>query len=192
MKSFYEFYNKLQKINEENQGLNPAVVDSNPSAPQADMGMDMKADKGTEMDMQAPSQDVPMLTDKTKEGDNDESNLSPPEGKINYKFINKNLKHISKYISKFKNLDQEKGEQLEQLIGQIKNLVNSFEEPSSEEESGEEETSSEEPVSTSPDSAMANAGGDKNLAQMVGDTTDMSAMSTPEQPSMNMGEPSIA
>lgn len=188
MKSFYEFYNKLQKINEENEGLNPKVVDSNPAAPQADMGMD----KGTEMDMKLPSEDVPMLTDKTKGGDDDESNLSPPEGKINYKFINKNLKHISKYISKFKNLDQEKGEQLEQLIGQMKNLINSFEEPSSEDESeGGEEPSSEEPTKAAPDSTMAGTSGDQNLAQMVGDMPDMSGMSTPEQPSMNMGQSSI-
>ena len=187
MKSFYDFYTKLQRINEENEELNPKVVDSDPQKPNNDINMDMS--KGD-----ANPQDTPLLTDKSKEdgaGDDDKSNLSPPEGKINYKFINKNLKHISKYLSKFKNIDQEKGEQLEQLIGQITNLVGSFEEPSSEDqESGEEETpemdskQSEAPSGDMNPSSSAGSADGQDLSSMVGDSQPTGDTGMSAQPPM--------
>lgn len=168
MKSFYDFYTKLQKINEENMQnpVDPKVVDNKP-----DMG-DMSMPP---ISPEAPAQnDVPKLTDKSKEGDassEEDSNLSPPEGKINYKYINKSLKHVSKFLPKFKNLDEEKGQQLEQLLSQLNNLINSFEgglgeQP--EEEGGEESAMPESPEQGPP----------ADLSPMVGDTgstPDMSA-----------------
>jgi len=185
MKSFYDFYTKLQKINEENEELNPKVVDSDPQKPNNDINMDMS--KGD-----LNPKDTPLLTDKSKEnGDDDKSNLSPPEGKINYKFINKNLKHISKYLSKFKNIDQEKGEQLEQLIGQITNLVSSFQEPSSEDqESGEEETpemdskQSEAPAGDMNPSSSAGSADGQDLSAMVGDSQPTGDTGMSAQPPM--------
>ena len=193
MKSFYDFYNKLQKINEENEIMNPKVADMGASLNAgSDTSMDMQPNMSPDMSSDMSKGEVPLLSDKSKSsGEEDESNLSPPEGKINYKFINKNLKHISKYISKFKNLDEEKGQQLEQLISQVTNLVNSFEEPSSEEEdtgSEDETTSGEEP----------SADMSQDLGKMVGDQPEVSPMpnslsgdNMPQQPSMNAGQPSI-
>ena len=130
MKSFYDFYSKLQKISEENAPpIDPKVMDL--PKPEGDMPMSMPSDE-----------EMPKLVDKSSETpseEDDDSNLSPPEGKINFKFINKNLKHITKHLPKFKNLDQEKGEQLDQLLSQISNLINSF-------EGSEEEEPTEEPA----------------------------------------------
>jgi len=125
MKSFYDFYTKLQKLNEENTPVNAKVMDNLPSP---DAMAQNNSLNGKDATMNAPNSDeTPKLVDKSQEGESEEeSNLSPPEGKINYKLINKNLKHITKNLSKFKNLDEEKGEQLEQLIDQISNLINSF------------------------------------------------------------------
>lgn len=187
MKSFYDFYTKLQRINEENEELNPKVVDSDPQKPNNDMNMDM-----SNPNPNPNPKDTPLLTDKSKQNDDDEkSNLSPSEGKINYKHINKNLKHISKYLSKFKNIDQEKGEQLEQLIGQITNLVSSFEEPSSEDqESGEEETpemdskQSEAPSGDMNPSSSAGSADGQDLSSMVGDSQPTGDTGMSAQPPM--------
>ena len=186
MKSFYDFYAKLQKINEENEELNPKVVDSNPQAPSSDMGIDMS-------NQDSKPKDTPLLTDKSKEdGDDDKSNLSPPEGKINYKFINKNLKHISKYLSKFKNIDQEKGEQLEQLLGQITNLVTSFEEPNSEDqEDGEEEPEMDSNKSETPSGDMNSTAGSadgQDLSSMVGDNSQSGDMGMAAQQPMDASQ----
>jgi hypothetical protein len=186
MKSFYDFYTKLQKINEENEELNPKVVDSNPQTPNGDMGIDMSSPD-------SKPKDTPLLMDKSKEdGDDDKSNLSPPEGKINYKFINKNLKHISKYLSKFKNIDQEKGEQLEQLLGQITNLVTSFEEPSSEDqEDGEEEPEMDSNKSETPSGDLNSTAGSadgQDLSSMVGDASQSGDMGMASQQPMDASQ----
>ena len=65
MKSFYDFYTKLQKINEENEELNPKVVDSDPQKPNNDINMDMS--KGD-----LNPKDTPLLTDKSKENGDDD------------------------------------------------------------------------------------------------------------------------
>jgi hypothetical protein len=144
MKSFYDFYTKLQKLHEENDLplVDPKVMNNAPptdSAPSPEQ-----------------TEETPKLIDKSKESTSEEeSNLSPPEGKINYKYISKNLKHISKFLPKFKNLDQEKGEQLEQLLDQISNLVNSFEGGSEQDNELESESDKEVNVEQLPDESSA-------------------------------------
>ena len=181
MKSFYDFYTKLQKLNEENEPVDPKVMDNTPSQdamaqPNGGNGKDMS------MNMQN-SDETPKLTDKSKQGEEEESNLSPPEGKINYKIISKNLKHVTKYLPKFKNLDQEKGEQLEQLLSQISNLVNSFEggmeEESPEGEEGEKGQEGEEGKSKPEGEDVSSMVGDKGGSPDMGGGIDMSGGSPP-------------
>lgn len=187
MKSFYDFYTKLQKLNEENEPVDPKVMDNMPS-PDAMVQPNAGNGKDISMNMQN-SDETPKLTDKSKEGEEGESNLSPPEGKINYKMISKNLKHVTKYLPKFKNLDQEKGEQLEQLLSQISNLVNSFE-GGMEEESpeGEEGQEGEEGKSKPEGEDLSSMVGDKSETPDMSGGVDMSGgMTPPAGGNMNIG-----
>lgn len=182
MKSFYDFYTKLQKINEENMQspVDPKVMDNKP--PVGDMSMD-------NMPPAPAPTDVPKLTDKSKDDASEEdSNLSPPEGKINYKYINKSLKHVSKFLPKFKNLDEEKGQQLEQLLSQLNNLINSFEgglgeEP--EEEGGEESPAPESPAEGTPSDLSSMAGDNAPTPDMSSGMGDMDGSQLPLPQGMN-------
>lgn len=137
--SFYKLFEKIQTIKEQDQMdaaskdvKQPSIIGKDNSMPDPNMQLGVKNDIAGEID-QAP-----------EAGEDDNDNLSLPEGSVDIDQIIMSLDKIKKMIPKFKTMDKDKSEQLDDLIKQTTNLVSSFssdeDQDSTEEESDEKIT----------------------------------------------------
>jgi hypothetical protein len=139
--NFYKLFEKIKNIKEQEEMDNPSNAGMKPNL--RGIGSNSMDDKS----MNFPSNDNGSgeLEDDSDESSDDLDNLSLPEGSIDIEKITMSLNKIKKMIPKFKSMDKDKGDQLDDLLKQTSNLISSFSPEGEEEETedGEEDKSSD-------------------------------------------------
>ena len=148
--SFYKLFEKMQSITEQDDLNNSSQkvmqpnVTNKSSGNMNDPNMQLGAKNNImgKADSDISGMDDTSNTDDFPEEDNEdnEDNLSIPEGDVDIDSIVASLTKIKKMIPKFKTMDKDKSEQLDDLIKQTTNLVSSFSDENDEdsEENDEE------------------------------------------------------
>jgi len=146
MKSFYEFYRVIKAKNLFEQEMGDPMANANPPPPQGGPAaggapvapaLNIMGQPGQNAQAPAPAAGA--------ENDKDMSNVAPSEGEFDITQVNQAIESLSGMIDNFKSMDEEKGTQVEELLGQLKSLVASLtgqEEPGENE--GEEDQSPED------------------------------------------------
>ena len=144
--NFYKLFEKIKNIKEQEEMDSPSNAGMKPNL--TGIGSNSMDDKS----MNLPSNDNGSgeleddSMDDSDESSDDSDNLSLPEGSIDIEKITMSLNKIKKMIPKFKSIDKDKGDQLDDLLKQTSNLISSFSPEGEEEEEtedGEEDKSSD-------------------------------------------------
>lgn len=143
--NFYKLFEKIQKLKEQDEMNKPSDAGMQPSITGTDEpSNDDPMQLGTKDNVSAEIEDTEDAADTE-----DSDNLSLPEGSIDFDKIMMDLNKIKKMIPKFKSMDKDKGDQLEDLLKQTSNLVSSFspegEESESEDQNADNIMKDEEP-----------------------------------------------
>jgi hypothetical protein len=137
--SFYKLFEKIQNFKEQDE-MNPnKVMQPNVSGDTSGMPNDPNMQLGSKNDISGEAEPVPDMDDTSSDAE-DSDNLSMPEGSVDTDQIVMSLNKIKKMIPKFKTMDKDKAEQLDDLLNQTSSLVSSF---SSEEDGGNQEEGDE-------------------------------------------------
>lgn len=177
MNNFYKLFEKIQKLKEQDEMNKPSDAGMQPSITGADVSSDDSSMQlGAKNNVPAEIEDVPDAEDS--------DNLSLPEGSIDFDKIMMDLSKIKKMIPKFKSMDKDKGDQLEDLLKQTSNLVSSFS------PEGEEEPESSESEDQGADNLMKDkepSFGDEQgpPVKQTADMEDMSKDMSSEMPAMS-------
>ena len=156
MKSFYEFYRLIQerKLWEQEMG-DPMAAGGQVGAPpmQGGMppgGMPMNAPpaQGMPAGMPDAGQGQPQggVPQPGQEGAEDDSmsNVAPSEGEFDLSNVDQALEAIAGMVDNFKSMDEEKGTQIEELVGQLNSLIKSVTGQEEEGAEGQEGAEGEE------------------------------------------------
>lgn len=133
--SFYKLFEKIQNFKEQEE-MNPdKIMQPNVSGNAPTMPSDANMQLGAKDDVSGEAEPVSDI-----ENSEDSDNLSVPEGSVDTDQIIMNLNKIKKMIPKFKSMDKDKAEQLDDLLNQTSNLVSSFSSEEDGEDTGEVES----------------------------------------------------
>ena len=142
--SFYKLFEKIQNFKEQDE-MNPnKVMQPNVSGNASAMLNDPNMQLGSKDNISGEAEPISDMEDISSDTE-DSDNLSVPEGSVDTDQIVMSLNKIKKMIPKFKSIDKDKAEQLDDLLNQTSSLVTSFssEDENSQEQDDDTEDSSE-------------------------------------------------
>lgn len=134
--SFYKLFEKIQNLKEQDEMSPNKVMQPSVSGNTADMSVDTNMQLGVKDDVSGEAEPVSDMEDVSSDAE-DSDNLSVPEGNVDTDQIVMSLNKIKKMLPKFKSMDKDKAEQLDDLLNQTSNLVSSFSSEDEGENAGE-------------------------------------------------------
>ena len=147
--SFYKLFEKMQSMTEQDdlnnssqKVMQPNVTNKssgNMNDPNMQLGAKNNIMGKADSDISGMGDPSNMDDFPDEDNEDNEDNLSVPEGDVDIDSIVASLTNIKKMIPKFKTMDKDKSEQLDDLIKQTTNLVSSFSDENDEDSDGNDE-----------------------------------------------------